>query len=626
MFNAPRRMGGNLTSSAFLSSPASSPTFDPLASTVPNPSSSYGEVDPWSSSPNFARSGNVRRESEEVIPPAVGNGAESALGRGGLSALLDDPPPLYLSLLDSLDPPPGGAIPLSSVHRLLAASRLPASTVERIITLTARDASSLSRTEFFCTLALVALAQSSSSDTEISLDALSAALPNLPLPSITTVASPRAYTALPETPSLSPWDTAPRANGHSSGPEHAAGNSNLTDVFSGGQSGAFDVEAERGYWKKLETVEVSLAPHKEGWFLQKYIVESDKRTGGAVSRRYSDFVWLLDCLTKRYPFRLLPSLPPKRIGPDASFLEQRRKALKRFLNMVVNHPVTRDDGALNVFLTEHAFETWRKRTKVSTDEESVSKRLNSAHEMGIPADLDEKLAVLRDHLPALLTSYQKLVVLAERSLGRLQAANADASRIALSLGTISEEMPRCCFRGAEADRGCSLCTGVGRGMSEVGESWTRLAEEGEKRAIAILHGSIEALKSQRDLYVAFRDLFVRHDKLSRDSVDALRKKVEGRQKKIESAKNGQKPGWELEVDKQIAANDQDNSSIASLLARRVFIRACMWHELALVFHSRQAAQATIAWRQFAREELEASRGVSKVWEELGERLQSMPIE
>lgn len=40
--------------------------------------------------------------------------------------------------------------------------------------------------------------------------------------------------------------------------------------------------------------------------------------------------------------------------------------------------------------------------------------------------------------------------------------------------------------------------------------------------------------------------------LSRDSVDALRKKVEGRQKKIESAKNGQKPGWELEVDKQIA--------------------------------------------------------------------------
>ncbi len=164
---------------------------------------------------------------------------------------------------------------------------------------------------------------------------------------------------------------------------------------------------------------------------------------------------------------------------DATFLEQRRKGLKRFLNMLVNHPVTRDDGALNVFLTEPAFEAWRKRTKVSTDEESVSKRLNSAEEMGIPADLDEKLGALRDHLPNLLASYQKLVVLAERSLGRLQAASADASRIALGLGTIAEEMPKCCFR--DADRGCSLCAGVGRGLNEVGESWTRVAEEGEKR-------------------------------------------------------------------------------------------------------------------------------------------------
>lgn len=150
--------------------------------------------------------------------------------------------------------------------------------------------------------------------------------------------------------------------------------------------------------------------------------------------------------------------------------------------MIVNHPVTRDDGALNVFLTEGAFEAWRKRTKVSIDEESVSKRLTTAQEMGIPSDLDEKLGVLRDHLPALLTSYQKLVVLAERSLSRLQAASADSSRIALSLGTIAEEMPRCCYRNIGAnDGGCSLCSGVGRGLSEVGESWTRVAEETERR-------------------------------------------------------------------------------------------------------------------------------------------------
>jgi sorting nexin-8 len=36
-----------------------------------------------------------------------------------------------------------------------------------------------------------------------------------------------------------------------------------------------DVEAERGYWKRVEKVEVSLIPEKEGWFLQKYRIESD---------------------------------------------------------------------------------------------------------------------------------------------------------------------------------------------------------------------------------------------------------------------------------------------------------------------------------------------------------------
>ena len=139
-----------------------------------------------------------------------------------------------------------------------------------------------------------------------------------------------------------------------------------------------------------------------------------------------------------------------------------------------------DDGAVNVFLTEPHFEAWRKRTKVSTDEESTSKRLNSAQEMAIPADLSEKLGVLRDHLPNLLGSYQKLVVIAERSLARLQASGGDSARIALALGTIGEDMTGCCYCSVGGGS-CSLCGGVGSSLAEVGESWTRVAEEHERR-------------------------------------------------------------------------------------------------------------------------------------------------
>jgi hypothetical protein len=40
--------------------------------------------------------------------------------------------------------------------------------------------------------------------------------------------------------------------------------------------------------------------------------------------------------------------------------------------------------------------------------------------------------------------------------------------------------------------------------------------------------------------------------LSRDTVDSLKKKVETRQKKIESTKSASKAGWEVEVDKLVA--------------------------------------------------------------------------
>lgn len=61
---------------------------------------------------------------------------------------------------------------------------------------------------------------------------------------------------------------------------------------------------------------MTLLPEKEGMFMfqhRNYEITSSRR-GSTVIRRYSDFVWLLDCLQKRYPFRQLPLLPPKRIA------------------------------------------------------------------------------------------------------------------------------------------------------------------------------------------------------------------------------------------------------------------------------------------------------------------------
>ena len=117
--------------------------------------------------------------------------------------------------------------------------------------------------------------------------------------------------------------------------------------------------------------------------------------------------------------------------------------------------------------------------------------------------------------------------------------------------------------------------------------------------------------------------------LSKDNVDTLRKRIETKTRKSESVRHptqGMKPGWEAEVDKLQQAIDADNATIKSLLERRVMIKACMWHELAVVLHSRQAAQFTIGWREFVDGEVRASERVKGVWEELAGRLESMPLE
>lgn len=109
-----------------------------------------------------------------------------------------------------------------------------------------------------------------------------------------------------------------------------------------------------------ENIVIALLPEKEGVFMfqhHNYHVSSVRRNSKVV-RRYSDFVWLLDCLQKRFPFRQLPLLPPKRVGvngnhlaADSTFIEKRRRGLARFSNALVRHPVLSQEQLVIMFLT-----------------------------------------------------------------------------------------------------------------------------------------------------------------------------------------------------------------------------------------------------------------------------------
>ncbi|OBA24603.1 hypothetical protein HANVADRAFT_106999 [Hanseniaspora valbyensis NRRL Y-1626] len=87
------------------------------------------------------------------------------------------------------------------------------------------------------------------------------------------------------------------------------------------------------------------------------------------TRRYSDFSWLLEYLIQKYPFRLLPELPPKIIPKnDLKVLKKRLDGLVHFSKIILNHPVISKNDIVDVFFqVDCEFATWRKNNKNKID-------------------------------------------------------------------------------------------------------------------------------------------------------------------------------------------------------------------------------------------------------------------
>lgn len=110
------------------------------------------------------------------------------------------------------------------------------------------------------------------------------------------------------------------------------GTSTITpNITNGTTSNIAGTGLPREWWRKQDNVTVNILG-QQGFILNRYLVyevaTEVKRNvaspslpadpwlqrAAPVPRRYSEFVILWDCLVRRYPFRLLPSLPPKRLG------------------------------------------------------------------------------------------------------------------------------------------------------------------------------------------------------------------------------------------------------------------------------------------------------------------------
>ncbi|KAB5589199.1 Sorting nexin MVP1 [Ceratobasidium theobromae] len=591
--------------------------------------STFDGLDPWSATPSPP-------QSHDGLPPPLN------------SLLADAPiPDVYSTAYATVDPMASGDTSVNALHRVLATTGLPAATIERIVNLVSTRPR-VSRLEFFVALALAGLAQASKDATieQVSQAAQQGALPEptIDLTRLSTTTSIIGYTPTPppQLPSFDerpvpqraptfrdddPWRTSSivrRPTVDPFAPAFTATPENPPPVTGAGTS-LLSSGLPSNWWKRQESAQVTTIPEKQGFLLNRYTVysvQTDLQRGPAVQRRYSEFAWLWDCLIRRYPFRVVPSLPPKRIGPDDQFLEQRRRGLARFLVFVLNHPVLSQDGLLSVFLTEPHLETWRKQNSISLEEESLSKRVERNEEMSVPSDCEEKLAAVRKKLPGLVDHWTRVSVIVERLIKRREGAAADLARLTMTLNSLTEHNPSCSLRGESDD--CELCAGVRTGLGRVAARTGGLGEEADNRV---------AMQSQRDLYVAFQALFVRHDRLGGDIVDKLKKRMETARTKhsaivssLEGLQGPVRDRAQDEGEKLWVSIEKDQHQIHALLNRRVFIQYCMWHELRVVLHNRKNSLLTLAVQSFVREENEYSGRVHAAWTALADEVESMPFE
>ncbi|KAF2768972.1 hypothetical protein EJ03DRAFT_336507 [Teratosphaeria nubilosa] len=332
-----------------------------------------------------------------------------------------------------------------------------------------------------------------------------------------------------------------------------------------------------------EQVTVSILEEKEGMFMfqhRNYEVTCIRRNSRVI-RRYSDFVWLLDCLHKRYPFRQLPLLPPKRVAingnhlaADQTFIEKRRRGLARFANALVRHPVLREEQLVVMFLsvpTELA--VWRKQATISVQEEFVGKALPPNLEDSLPQDLQETFDTVRSGVRRSAELYINLCNITERLCKRKDAIAGEYGRFSMTLNTLTEASADA--YAIDTNDVPLLNEGLQGTAKHLNISQTLIEDESR----AWDQGLLEDLKTMRDGLVSMRDMFDRQDRYSKDSIPQLEKRIQQNEQKLQGIKakgDLAKPGEAEKVETSII---HDKQSIVHQHARGVFIKECVRDEI-----------------------------------------------
>ncbi|XP_019758952.1 sorting nexin-8 isoform X1 [Dendroctonus ponderosae] len=329
---------------------------------------------------------------------------------------------------------------------------------------------------------------------------------------------------------------------------------------------------------EIDLIVVQLVPEKKGLFLKysEYLVAS-KRFGSKVTRRYNDFVALHEVLLNRFPYRLVPSLPPKKIiMNDSQFLLERTRGLQRWLTLVCRHPIICHDSILAFFLTDEGSDVQNRirNTFRKVPDEFMTSDLSATAKEWLPAD-NGQIAVSRENIRSLVNIVGRLKQNAESLVTQSQESAINIEDISTQLKNMSVMNVGSSQNFIENWSNVQRCfDGMSKDLHGISQTCQTRADF-EQRTVC------EKLGVLYDILVAHMELCERLERgLAHDHQVALSKLLTLKKKKLQGAIRGIDSESVEKLESKMLAQE---NIISSIDLRTDFSLYCVHMETQLVF-------------------------------------------
>ncbi|XP_070617460.1 sorting nexin-8 [Erythrolamprus reginae] len=366
-----------------------------------------------------------------------------------------------------------------------------------------------------------------------------------------------------------------------------------------------------------DTVQVQLIPEKKGLFLKHVEYEvSSKRFRCSVYRRYNDFVVFHEMLLQKFPYRMVPGLPPKRmLGADREFIETRRRALKRFINLVARHPPFSEDVLLKFFLSFSGSDVQNKLRELLQgvgDEFMTCKFAMQAKEY-LPTDIQIQFGASRELIRNIYNSFYKLRDRTERIASR---AVDNASDLLLfgkelsALGSDTTPLP------SWAALNHSAWGNLKQALKGLSVEFAMLADKAVQQGKQEENDVVEKLNLFLDLLQSYKDLCERHEKGVLHKHQRALQRYSLMKKQMMSATVQNKEAESVEqLESRIV--EQENA-ILTMEQRNYFSLYCLHQETQLVHIYLPLTSHILG--AFVNSQIQGHKEMCEVWNELKPKL------